>query len=63
MTAIELIELAQEKIRNAAVSSDWWVDNIGNLHEAIKYLNEAKILIGEHQTGLSVKNEESLKTT
>ena len=61
MTAIEWIELAQERIRDAGVT-DYRFNNIGKIMDAIKFLNEAKILIGEHQTGLSVKNEESLTT-
>ena len=62
MTAIELIELAQEQIRNAYVT-DYRFNNVQNIGQALKYLNEAKILIEEHQTGLSVKNEKVLITT
>ena len=62
MTAIEWIELAQDRIKAAKVTGYRW-NNIDNIDKALKYLNEAKILIGEHQTGLSVKNEESLTTT
>ena len=61
MTAIEWIELAQDRIRDAKVTGYRW-NNIDNIDKALKYLNEAKILIGEHQTGLSVKNEELLTT-
>jgi len=61
MTAIELIELAQDRIR-AVYVTDWRFNNTQNINEALKCLNEAKVLIGEHQTGLSVKNEESLTT-
>ena len=59
MTAIELIELAEEQIKNAYVT-DWRFNNIGNIGEALKYLNEAKVLINEYQTDLPVKNEEIL---
>ena len=62
VTAIEWIELAQDRIRDAKVTGYRW-NNIDNIDKALKYLNEAKILIGEHQLSLSVKNEESLKTT
>jgi len=61
MTAIEWIELAQDRIRDAGVT-DYRFNNIGKIDDAIKFLNEAKVLIGEHQTGLSVKNEELLTT-
>ena len=61
MTAIEWIELAQDRIR-AAIVWDHRFNNIDNIDKALKYLNEAKVLIGEHQLGLSVKNEESLTT-
>ena len=61
MTAIEWIELAQDIIRDAGVT-DYKFNNIGKINDAIRFLNEAKILIGEHQNRLSVKNEESLKT-
>ena len=61
MTAIEWIELAQERIKEAVVW-DYRFNNIDNIDKALKYLNEAKALINEHQTGLSVKNEELLTT-
>ena len=61
MTAIEWIELAQERIRAAGVT-DYRFNNIGNIMDAIKFLNEAKVLINEHQDGLSVKNEDVLTT-
>ena len=44
MTAIELIELAQEQIRNAYVT-DYRFNNVQNIGQALKYLNESKILI------------------
>jgi len=62
MTAIEWIELAQEKIRNAAVSSDWRFNNAPAIEESIIYLNEAKALINEHQDRLRVKVEDVLTT-
>jgi len=62
VTAIEWIELAQERIMDAGVT-DYRFNNIDNIDKAVKYLNEAKILIEEHQTGLSVKNEKVLITT
>jgi len=49
MTAIEWIELAQERIRDAGVT-DWRFNNIDKIMDAIKFLNEAKALINEHQT-------------
>ena len=49
MTAIEWISLAQEKIRSAAVS-DWRFNNVQDIEAAVKCLNEAKVLINEHQT-------------
>jgi len=52
MTAIEWIELAQDRIRDAKVTGYRW-NNIDNIDKALKYLNEAKVLI----------IEESLKTT
>ena len=61
MTAIEWIELAQDRIR-AAIVWDHRFNNIDNIDKALKYLNEAKILIGEHQLGLSVKNGDVLTT-
>ena len=61
MTAIELIELAQDRISAAIVTGYTW-NNIDNIDKALKFLNEAKILIGEHQLGLSVKNEDVLTT-
>ena len=61
MTAIEWIELAQELIKDAKVTGYRW-NYIDNIDKALKYLNEAKILIGEHQLGLSVKNEDVLTT-
>ena len=45
MTAIEWIDRAQEKIRNAAFSSDWQFNNVPDVEDAIKCLNEAKALI------------------
>ena len=62
MTAIELIELSQERISHELLSSAC-THNIQRLEDAIKFLNEAKVLINEHQADLSVKNEESLTTT
>ena len=50
MTAIEWIELAQKRIIQAYVT-DYRFNNAERIDEALKYLNEAKILI-----------EESLKT-
>lgn len=44
MTAIEWIELAQERIQQATVS-DWRFNNVNEIQEAMKYLNEAKELI------------------
>ena len=61
MTAIEWIELAQERIRNAGVT-DCRFNNIGKIDDAIKFLNEAKILINEPQTDLPIRNEELLTT-
>ena len=61
MTAIEWIELAQERIIQAYVT-DHRFNNVGYIGEALEYLNEAKALIHEHQTGLLVKNEEILTT-
>ena len=61
MTAIEWIELAEEQIKNAYVT-DYRFNNIGNIGQALKCLNEAKTLISEDQTGLSVKNEGMLTT-
>ena len=59
MTAIEWIELAQERISKFTLT-------IGErpmpIEDAVKYLNEAKALIHEHQAGLLVKNEEILTT-
>ena len=52
MTAIEWIELAQDRIRDAGVT-DCRFNNIGKIDDAIRFLNEAKVLI----------IEESLKTT
>ena len=52
MTAIEWIELAQDRIRDAGVT-DYKFNNIGKINDAIRFLNEAKVLI----------IEESLKTT
>ena len=49
MTAIEWIELAQERIIQAYVT-DHKFNNVGYIDEALKYLNEAKALINEHQT-------------
>lgn len=46
MTAIEWIELAQEKIKDAACP-DWRFNNIACIQEAIKCLNEAKAIIKE----------------
>ena len=48
MTAIEWIELAQERIRAAGVT-DCRFNNIGKIDDAIKFLNEAKVLISEGQ--------------
>ena len=48
MTAIELIGLAQERIR-AAVVWDHRFNNIDNIDKALQCLNEAKILINEGQ--------------
>ena len=62
MTAIEWIDRAQDKIRNAAVSSDWRFNNVPAIEEVIKYLNEAKALINEHQDRLRVKVEDVLTT-
>ena len=62
MTAIEWIDRAQDKIRNAAVSSDWRFNNAPDVEDAIKYLNEAKALINEHQDRLRVKIEDVLTT-
>ena len=49
MTAIEWIELAQERIKEAVVW-DHRFNNIDNVDKALKYLNEAKILINEGQS-------------
>ena len=62
MTAIEWIELAQEKIRNAAFSSAWRFNNVPDIEDALKCLNEAKALINEHQDRLLVKVEDVLIT-
>ena len=62
MTATEWIELAQERIINAGVT-DCRFNNIGKIDDAIKFLNEAKILINEPQTDLPIRNEESLTST
>ena len=62
MTAIEWIELAQVKIRNATVSSDWRFNNAPDVEDALKCLNEAKALINEHQDRLMVKVEDVLTT-
>ena len=62
MTAIQWIELAQDRISHELLSSAY-PHNIQRLEDAIKFLNEAKVLINEHQADLSVKNEESLTTT
>ena len=61
MTATEWIELAQERIINAGVT-DCRFNNIGKIDDAIKFLNEAKILINEPQTDLPIRNEELLTT-
>jgi len=61
MTAIEWIELAQERIRAAGVT-DYRFNNIGKIMDAIKFLNEAKALISEHQDRLRVKVEDVLTT-
>ena len=61
MTAIEWIELAQDRIRAAGVT-DCRFNNIGKIDDAIKFLNEAKILINEPQTDLPIRNEELLTT-
>ena len=61
MTAIEWIELAQERIELAVVA-DYRFNNIKNIDEALEFLNEAKALINEQQIALSVKSEESLTT-
>ena len=61
MTATEWIELAQERIINAGVT-DCRSNNIGKIDDAIKFLNEAKILINEPQTDLPIRNEELLTT-
>ena len=61
MTAIEWIELAQDRISAAIVTGYTW-NNIDNIDKALKFLNEAKILINEHQAGLSVKNKDVLTT-
>jgi len=61
VTATEWIELAQERIINAGVT-DCRFNNIGKIDDAIKFLNEAKILINEPQTDLPIRNEELLTT-
>ena len=61
MTAIEWIELAQDRI-SAAIVWDHRFNNIDNIDKALKYLNEAKVLIGEHQDRLMVKVEDVLTT-
>ena len=45
MTAIELIEKAQEIIRYAMVGSDYKLNNVQRIEDVIKYLNEAKELL------------------
>ena len=61
MTAIEWIELAQDRIRAVGVW-DHKFNNIDNIDKAVKYLNEAKALINEHQDRLLVKVEDVLIT-
>lgn len=46
MTIIEWIELAQVKI-NAARVTDWRFNNVTDIDDAIKCLNEAKVLIAQ----------------
>ena len=61
MTAIEWIDLAQDRLRRELVSSAIPC-NIEPLEDAIKFLNEAKALISEHQDRLRVKIEDVLTT-
>ena len=53
MTAIEWIEKAQETIRHAMVSSDYKLNNIQRIEDAMKYLNEAKELLKEKACNLT----------
>ena len=51
MTAIQWIELAQDRISHELLSSAY-PHNIQRLEDAIKFLNEAKVLIGAECQGV-----------